>query len=119
MEENGKIHKLVESAGNYVDSSIDVIKLQTADRLSKILASVISDLLMIAVGIMFVLFASLGLSFYLSDLIGYSYAGFMITAAIYLVVGLVLLMLKTNGMEHFFRNRIIRKIFGTEDDGKS
>ena len=111
MEENGKIRKLVESAGNYVESSLDVIKLQTADRMSKILASVISDFLLIVVGVMFVLFVSLGLSFYLSDIIGYTYAGFMITAGIYLVIGLVLATLKSNGMENFFRNRIIRKFF--------
>jgi len=116
MEEKGKIHKLVDSAGNYIESSIDILKLQTADRISKILASVISDCLMIMVVFMCILFVSLGLAFFLADMIGSTYAGFMMTGGIYLLIGFILLMMKSNGMEKFFRNRIIQKMFDEKDN---
>ena len=111
MPEYGKIEELTESIKTYVSTSFELNKLEAAERSAVIGASVISGMVVAFVGFMFILFVSIGLSFYLSSLLGNSSAGFAIVGGFYFLLGFILFIGRKALMEIPIREGIIRKLF--------
>lgn len=111
MPENIKTEELTTSLKRYVNTSFELIKLEATERSSVIGAGLVSGLLVALAGLLFVLFISLGLSFYLSYLLDSSYAGFMIIAGFYLLLAIILIIGRKKLVEKPIRDKIIRKIF--------
>ena len=111
MPEQEKIEVLVESINRYLKSNCELIKLEATERTSVIGSSIISNLLIGLVGILLIVFLSLGVSFYISFRMGDSYSGFIIVAAFYFILGFILMIGRKALMERPLRDKIIRKIF--------
>lgn len=106
-----KIEELIANLKSYTSSTIELVQLEAAQRSSSIIANVASGLIVWVVIILFALFLSLGISFYLSDLLGNQYLGFGIVAGAYLLLGLVLIIGRKAFLMKPIRDRFIREIF--------
>jgi len=111
MPENIKIEELTTTLKRYANTRYELIKLEVTERISVTGAGLISGLLVTVAGLLFVLFLSLGLSFYLSYLIGSSYAGFMIVSGFYLLLAVILFTGRKKFVEKPLRDKFINKIF--------
>ncbi|MGB4843172.1 MAG: phage holin family protein [Ferruginibacter sp.] len=111
MQENIKIEELTTNLKRYANTSYELIKLEATEKTSVMGAGLISGILVAYAGLLFVLFLSLGLSFYLSHLVGNSYAGFLIVGGFFLLLALILFMGRKKLVDKPIRNLIIRKIF--------
>jgi hypothetical protein len=111
MSENAKIEELSESLKKYMNTNYELIKYEAVERSSVIGSSMFSSLLVGLVSVLFVLFISLGISFYLSAYLGNTYAGFIIVGGFYLLFGLILMLSKKQLIERPMRDKIIRKVF--------
>jgi hypothetical protein len=87
-----KIEELIANLKSYTNTTIELLKLETVQRTSSIFSNLVSRLIIGIVIILFAFFSSLGLSFYLSDLLGNSYWGFGIIAGFYLLLVLILII---------------------------
>src|SRR5690606_41556688 len=67
--------------------------------------------LVVLFGILGLFFGSLALCFYLSELIGNSYAGFLIVTGIYLLLAIIIYAIKDKYLEKHIINAAIKKIF--------
>ena len=94
------IEGLFEKIEAYSVSSFEVSKLKTLETATLVVSSLLSRLAVMVVFMLFVLFVNIGIAFYLGDLLGRYYIGFLIVSGFYFIAGIVL---------HFFLYRWIKK----------
>ena len=91
MEDIGKnIETLIEGAVEYGRTAAELAKLKAIDKISDFSASVLSKLFAGAALFFFLLFASLGLAFWLGKILGEIYLGFLAVAAVYGLMALLI-----------------------------
>lgn len=115
MSQIEKIEILAEDVKQYVSTSFDLIKLETAERASIVGTGMISGMLLGMFGMLFVFFVSLGAGFYLSTILGNSYLGFVIVGGFYLVLIFILSLIKKEFIDKYVRDKVIQKIFSKDE----
>lgn len=117
-----KIEELIANLKSYTTSTIELVQLEAAQHTSFIIARLTSKLMVGLVIFLFAFFLSLGISLYLSELLGNSYWGFGIVAAFYLILTLVLIIGRKALLITPINDKIIREIFqykaNKEHDGQ-
>ena len=81
---------LLEGAEDYAKTTLELVKLKTVDKMSDTFSSFVSRLTAIIFIFMFFLTGSIGLCFWLSDLLGKVWAGFALVAAFYGLIAVAL-----------------------------
>jgi len=112
----GVIQKLKE----YLQNTKNLTLLKVVDKLSNLIAAIVTDCLMIIFGFFILLFLSIGLGFYFGELFGSNALGFVALAGIYLLLILILLVSK-NSIEKSLINLSIKKFlrkWNEEDEDK-
>ena len=111
MNEQGKIEALTDHLKIYVNTNLELNRLEATERISVLGSIFISQMLIVPAGILFVLFMSISVGFYLSKHFGGSDIGFAIVAGLYLLLGIVLILSRKRMLERPIRDRIIREAF--------
>ncbi len=93
---------LLESAADYGKTSYDLVKLKAIEKVSDVASSLIPNTIVFLFFMSFLLFINLGLAYYLSEIFMNVFYGFLVIAAFYLVLGLI--------VHVFMHDRIKRKI---------
>lgn len=112
---------LVDKLKEYLSLRFNIAYLTMVEKSSLLMASAISTLIAIIFFTMFFLFASLALSYYLSELFGSFFLGFGTVALFYLFFGLLLLLIRKPVIEKPLVNTFVRQMckdIELEDDGK-
>jgi|APHig6443717817_1056837.scaffolds.fasta_scaffold06865_5 uncharacterized membrane protein YagU involved in acid resistance len=105
-----KIENLIENLKCYAVTTVDLFKLETADRFSTILSKLISNVIIWLTVVLFSLFLSLCISFFLSDIFDNSYIGFGIVAGFYLLLLIALIVFRKKILIRPIRDRMIQEI---------
>ena len=114
MSEHVEAEGLTENLKSYINTSLELIKLEVAERSSVIVAGLIGNLLVGVIGVLFVLFFSIGAGFLLSALLHNYYLGFAIIAGFYLLLALILILGKKKLVERPLRDKIIRMLLSNK-----
>ena len=103
MEEPTKsIESLLSKATEYGKTSYELIKLKALEKTSDALSSFIPNATVFLIIGSFLLFSSLGLAFWLGEILGRICYGFFAVAVFYAIIAIVL---------HFFMHQWLKKIF--------
>jgi hypothetical protein len=101
MEDNSKlIEPLFEKAVDYGKTSLELLKLKTLDKTSEVVAALIPLLFVIIFVTLFLLFISLGLAFFIGDVLGKTWYGFLIVGSFYGLSAIII---------HFWLNDWLKK----------
>lgn len=111
MSETGKIEELTKSLKVYVQTNIELVKLEAAERTSVFGSSLISILIVGFSMFLFVLFVSISAGFCLADYFNSNYIGFVLVTGFYFVLTIILIIVRKKLIERPIRNRIIKRIF--------
>ncbi len=84
------IEPVLERVEAYGATTLELIKLKTIDKTAKVTTSLITRLMLILVFSLFVLTLNIAIALWLGDELGKSYYGFLIVAAFYGTLGIVL-----------------------------
>lgn len=95
-----KLDGLIESIKKYIETRIELLKIEIQEDVAKAIAHGLIYLLMGTGLVLFIFFISLALAMLLGDYLGYFW-GFSIVAGIYLIIALVL---------YLFRKQLITKV---------
>ena len=87
------VEELFEKAVAYGETSIELLKLKAIDKTSDKVSGIVSRIILAIVFGMFLLIFSIGVSFWIGAYMDETYYGFMIVAAFYLLLALLLIML--------------------------
>ena len=101
-----EIAKLIDSmfakTVDYGRTTIEIVKLKAVDKASDVVSTTIPRLVVISLIAFSLLFINLGLAFWLSDLLGRVYLGFLVVGGFYLLLVIAL--------ELFFHDRLKKGI---------
>jgi len=85
---------IIDQLKEYAETQIKLAKYEAIDRGSKILSSVITDVVIAVAFVLTFLFLSLAVAFLLSLCLGSYWAGFGCMAGIYLLIAIVIILAK-------------------------
>ena len=111
-----KIEELADNIKQYVNNRIDAAKLTAAEKTSGVIANLIAGLIVAAVFMFFIVFASIAFSLLLGEWIGKLWAGFLIVAGIYLLIGIIVWIAREKIIRLPIMNALIKQLFGEDDE---
>jgi hypothetical protein len=110
MEDNAnQFEALAESTAEYAKTSYELGKLKVVDKISDTLSSLIPKSIVISIIMMFLLFCSFGIAFWVGDILGEAYLGFSVVAAFYGVLGIIMILMH-KWLKSNIYNKIIRQL---------
>ena len=113
-----KIENLAGSVKEYVNTRIESVKLNAAEKSSAVIANAIAGVV-VAVVILFSMgLASVALSIVLGLWIGNLWAGFLVVASIYLLIGLVAWAAREKWIRLPVMNALVRQLFKEDEEDK-
>jgi uncharacterized membrane protein YqjE len=88
-----KVDSLISHLTGYIETRVELLKIEAKEELSKGLSQVLFYLLLAFVFALVVIFFSVAIALEIGELLG-NLAGFAIVAAFYLIIGIVLILLR-------------------------
>ncbi len=116
MEEQNNYEKFFEDAKDYLETKVELTKLQAVDKGSDLIASTAVGILLLVFFTMVFLFGSLALAFYISEISGKAYTGFMCLAGLYLILGIIVYLGRESWIKKPITNLFISKILKEDEE---
>lgn len=104
------VEMLFEKLEQYGKTNMELYRLQAIDKSTDIFASITTRIVLVLIIALFFLLLTLGLCFYVGDLLGAVYYGFFVMSGFYLVVFLIFLLIR-NKVEDSFNDYLVNQIF--------
>ncbi len=105
------VEMLVEKFEEYAKTSVELYKLKAIDKGTDIFTSMVSRLFIILIITLFFLLVTLGLCFYLGDVLGKTHYGFFTVAGIYFLFACIFLLFRRFLIDNPLNDYIVRQIF--------
>lgn len=111
--ENEKTHaeNIVAHTKDYINTKIDILKLTAVDKGSNAISSAAVYIGLAVISFFFLIMLSIGAALAISDALDKSYAGFLIIAGFYLLLGVLLFVMQDKWVKTPIVNAIIKSIF--------
>lgn len=104
------LEPLLEKAEAYGETSMELLKLKALDKTADITATLISRFLLSLVVLILVFTLNIAIAFWLGDMLGKVYYGFLVVAACYALAGIILLLIHPF-IKTRIQNTLIRQMF--------
>jgi hypothetical protein len=109
MEDNAKlIEQLLGRAVEYGERSFELIKLKALEKTSDVVSSFAHHSFVFVLIASFMLFFNLGLAFWLGEILGQTYYGFLVMSAFYGLVVIFLQLFMKKRLKEKVRNYVIK-----------
>jgi hypothetical protein len=105
-EKDNLLESLLDSAKEYGITSLELAKLKALGKATDVVSSLVPVTIVFVLVALFLLFLSLGVAFWLGDILGRTFYGFFVVAGFYVLCGLILQFLL-----HDWVKRIIGDLF--------
>lgn len=102
-----KLDKLLENLTGYIETRIELIKLDLREQAEETITGVLQSLVIIVLSMIILLFLSLGLAIGINLYIKSSIIGYLIVALLYLVMLVFVLLDKNKRLARWFLNKFI------------
>lgn len=104
------VEDLFEKAEAYVKTSIEILKLKSADKMAEVAASLVSRLVVILFLSFFFLMINIGVAIWLGESMGHVYYGFFIVSGLYAIIALCLFLFRNPIIKNPIINSIISQV---------
>lgn len=104
------IELLYEKTKKYTETSIELFKLNTIDKIADLVSSLFVRLILIMVVAMFTLFLNIALSLFIGTLLGETFLGFLIISGVYLVLYIIMFTYRKKLIKIPINNFVISKL---------
>lgn len=102
------VEELFSKLKDYGDTRVDLFKLKSISKISGILSSIISGVILVVLLLLVIICITIALSIIIGDALGHTYLGFLIMAAIYIIIGLVMFSSRTKLLKTPISNKFIK-----------
>ncbi|SEL46136.1 hypothetical protein [Parapedobacter koreensis] len=114
-EKKFSLSGVFQKSKEYIDTRFKLIRLRLVERSSRLIASLIVDVVKTIFAVFVVFFLSLALGFYLGELLGSYSLGFLATAGIFILL-IVLVSIFEPALERSFMNLSIKRFLQKWND---
>lgn len=111
-----RIRQIPADMRAYVEKRIELVSIETGEKLANILAKSASVLLTGIVFLLGVLFFLIAAGFFLGDILNSYAAGFLIVAVLMFILSLIVYLLAPEAIEEKVRERVSREFLGKVND---
>lgn len=108
--------EFVENAKEYAENQVDMVKLTVAEKSSALFANMVAGLLAVLVFFLVIIFSGIALALGLGALLGKLWAGFLIVAGTYLLLGIVIWSIREKLIRIPVMNALIKELFKDDED---
>ena len=108
--EPNHIGALFETASDYLETRVDLLKLKAVSKSSDMLSSIVSKLVILIIFIFGFFILNIGLSIWIGTAMGEVWYGFIIIAGFYILLGLLLIIFKSKWLKDPVNNIIVKKM---------
>lgn len=118
MEDSGNkgLEELIDKIKEYFNTRLKLGRLTLIEKSVLVFAGLITDGFVVVFLILAFLFISLGFGFYISELMGNSFAGFFIVAIFYFALAIIIYLTKDKYLEKPIIESMIKKIFKDDEE---
>lgn len=102
---------IVNHVGDFLETYYELLTVRLAKSVVDITSSLINSIILALLGFLFLSFVSLGLAWWLGNVVDNRAGGFFITAGIYLVIIVAVIVMRKKLIFPFLRNFLTRKIY--------
>ena len=110
-----KVEELAGTLKEYVNTRIESIKLNVAEKSSAVIANLVAGAIALVVFFGFIVFVGIALSIGLGEWIGKVWLGFLIVAFLYLFIGIIVWKARAKLIRIPLMNAILQQLFKDED----
>jgi hypothetical protein len=110
-EEIKEEEDIVNHVGGFLETYYQLLTVRLAKTVVDVTSSLINSIILALLGFLFLSFVSLGLAWWLGNVFDNRAGGFFITAGIYLVVIVLLIVMRKKLIFPFLRNFLTRNIY--------
>ncbi len=113
MEQESKTHSiesLFKRTGDYVETRIDLMKLQAVNKTSEVTSSLVSNFILLLLGIITIMLLSTGLAYYIGQVLGGIHYGFFIIGGVYLLLAVLLYTFRKDWLKTPVQDKMIREM---------
>ncbi|MEQ9426127.1 MAG: phage holin family protein [Cyclobacteriaceae bacterium] len=104
-----KIGKLIENLTGYIKVKIEILKLDIIEEVSKGVARIFANLIILVLSLFFLAFFNLAAAVLLNSYLDSDYIGYLIIAAVYFVMLLIVIIMAKNGrLKKMIEDQIVR-----------
>ena len=113
MEQDSRtssFESLFKKTGEYVETRIDLMKLQAVNKTSEVTSSLVSNIIIVMLGMMTIMLLNIGIAFYLGEVLGGIHYGFFIVGGFYLLLATVLYVFRKDWLKTPVQDKMISKM---------
>lgn len=107
---------MLKKIENYVSSRLLLLKVEGTEKLSKALAVLFRRIVLLMFVGSFVFFLSIAFALWIGEIYNSNLTGFLVLAAVHLLILLLLYVLRKPLLERTVKNEIVRSIFEEIDE---
>ncbi|MEO6733810.1 MAG: phage holin family protein [Ferruginibacter sp.] len=104
------IGSLFDNAGEYLETRLDLLKLQAVSKSSDVTSSIVSRVAILLVLIFTIFLLNMGLAYWIGEVLGKVYLGFFIVAGFYGLLALLLHIFRDAWLKEPVSTMIIKKM---------
>jgi hypothetical protein len=113
------IEKLAGSARDYINTRVEVVKLNAAAKVSSVTSNIVARIIVGIVFVFFLFFGGMAAGFALGEWLGKTYWGFLVVAAFYLLAAVIVWLARERMIRMPIMNAIIQQLFKENDHDKN
>jgi hypothetical protein len=107
--------ELTESVSDYLETSYKLAVIEAADKSTKIVASITASCIVLLLGLFVILFGGVALGIWLGDLLNNAALGFVLVAALFLLLIFILVAMRKRIVFPMIRNILISMLYEQDD----
>jgi hypothetical protein len=116
MEEHNKAEQLLKNVKSYLETRFDIIVLNLEDKVSDVLSSVATVLVLSVFSVLVVFFVSVGAAWWIGNAMQNSSIGFFIVGGFYLLLLIIVMIFKDQWIKSPLINILLKRINIHEND---
>ncbi len=110
QQSKNSIEFLFESTSQYIDTRLELAKLKAVKKTADIIGIFSTKLIVAAIFLFFLFMLNIGIAFWLGDILGKTYYGFLILSFVYFVIGFIVYFNRNKWIKPSIANAIIKQL---------
>jgi len=116
MEGKNKAEQLISNIKEYAETRLDIAALNVQDKVSDVLSSLASVIVVALLGIFILFFSSVGAAWWIGQTLNNSSIGFFCIAGFYLLIAIVIILNRDKWIKLPLINLLLKKININEEN---
>ena len=104
------VEALFKKTTDYLETRIELVKLQTVNKITDVVSSLVSRLVLIIIIFLMIVVLNTGIAIWLGELLGKMYYGFFCLAGFYLLLVLILAANRRSWLKKPVGDKLVKKM---------